>query len=186
LPSALLYLVAVGWLLVRGGLPRPLYLGLAALLLLTAVGSLGVHYTYARFPRPPFQEVTAHLQSHVETADAVVHTNKLTYFPVHVYAPDLPGVFLADPPGSPQDTLAYPTQEALGIFATSTITEAVGEARRVWLVYFDREVEEVRAMGVEHPALGWLQVRFVEVERERFNDLVVALYRREGPQPGDE
>jgi hypothetical protein len=56
----------------------------------------------------------------------VVHTNKLTYLPMRYYAPDLPGVFLADPPGSPQDTLARPTQEALGFFATPTITEAVG------------------------------------------------------------
>ena len=82
----------------------------------------------------------------------------------------------------------------MGIFATSTITEAVGEVERVWLVYFDREVEEVRAMGSKHAALAWLEsrpsagseARFVEVGRERFNDLVVALYRREGPQPGDE
>ena len=111
--------------------------------------------------------------------DAVVHTNKLTYFPMHVYAPELDGTFLADPPGSPQDTLANPTQEALGVFATSTIAEAVGEAQRVWLIYFSREVEEVQALGAEHPTLSWLADGFVEVEREWFGDLIVALYRRE-------
>jgi hypothetical protein len=100
---------------------------------------------------------------------------------MHLYAPDLSGVFLADPPGSPQDTLAYPTQEALGIFATSTITEAVGQAQRVWIVYFSREVEEVQAMGVGHPALNWLERRFALVEQQCFGDLVVALYRREAP-----
>ena len=181
LPSALLYLLAVGWLLVRGGLPRPLRLGVMGLLVVTVAASLGVHYTYAGFPRPPFQEAIAYLQDHAGPADAVVHTNKLTYFPMHVYAPDLSGVFLADPPGSPQDTLAYPTQEALGIFATSTITEAVGQAQRVWIVYFPREVEEVQAMGVGHPALNWLERRFAQVEHRCFGDLAVALYRQEVP-----
>ena len=180
LPSALLYLVAVGWLLVRGGLPRPLRLGLAILLTVSVAGSLGIHYTYARFPRPPFQDVVAYLEPRVGPADAVVHTNKLTYFPMHVYAPESGDVFLADSPGSPQDTLAYPTQEALGVFATPTIAEAVGEAQQVWLIYFLREVEEVQALGGEHPALSWLDEDFVEVECEGFGDLVVALYRREG------
>jgi 4-amino-4-deoxy-L-arabinose transferase-like glycosyltransferase len=177
LPSALFYLVAAGWLLARGGLPRFLNTGLAVLLLVAVIGSLVVHYTYARFPRPPFQKAAAYLRNWVEEEDAVVHTNKLTYFPMRVYDPDLVGEFLADRPGSPEDTLARPTQEALGIFATPTMEEAVGTAGRVWLVYFPREVEQ---MGGEHPALDWLEGRFVEVKRARFNDLVVALYLRGG------
>lgn len=181
LPSALFYMVAVGWLLSRGRLPRPLRLGLVALLAVSTVGSLGTHYTYVGFPRPPFREAVAYLQAHVESGDAVVHTNKLTYFPMHTYAPDLSGDFVADPPGSPQDTLAHPTQEALGIFATSTITEAVRGRERVWLVYFPREVEEVQALGADHPTLAWLDARFVRSDQNRFGDLVVALYRREGP-----
>jgi 4-amino-4-deoxy-L-arabinose transferase-like glycosyltransferase len=178
LPSALFYLVALGWLLVRGGLPRLLSAGLAVLLVVTVVGSLVGHYTYARFPRPPFREAVAYLRERVEPDDAVVHTNKLTFFPMHVYAPDLAGEFLADRPGSPEDTLALPTQEALDIFATPTVAEAVEAAERVWLVYFTEEMEQMD----QHPALT-LEGRFVEVEQERFNDLIVALYRREGPQP---
>jgi hypothetical protein len=181
LPSALFYLPAMGWLLVRGGLPRPLRLGVTALLVVTVAGSLGVHYTYAGFPRPPFQEAVAYLRKNVGPADAVVHTNKLTYFPIHVYAPDLAVAFLADPPGSPQDTLAYPTQEALGIFATPTITEAVGEAQRVWLIYFSREMEQVQAIGAGHPALDWLEDRYAGVRQEQFGDLVVATYQWEAP-----
>lgn len=178
LPSALFYLVAVGWLLVRGSLPRPVNVGLTVLLAVTTAGMLRYHYAYVGFPRPPFREAAAYLQKHVEMGDVVVHTSKLTYFPMYVYAPDLPGEFLADPPGSPQDTLAYPTQEALGIFATPTVAEAAGDADRVWLVYFPREVEQ---MGGQHPALAWLEAHFVEVKQARFGDLVVALYRREGP-----
>lgn len=178
LPSALFYLVAAGWLLTRGGLPRLLRLALTVLLVAAAAGSLGVHYTYVGFPRPPFPQAVAFLQEHSAPADIIVHTNKLTYFPMRVYDPGLPSLFLADPPGSPQDTLAYPTQEALGIFATPTIAEAVGAAERVWLVYFPREVEE---MGGEHPALTWLEGEFVELERREFTDLTVALYQRKGP-----
>jgi len=181
LPSALFYLVAVGWLLARGGLPRSLRLGLAALLVAATAGSLGVHYTYARFPRPPFREVAAYLRKQIGPTDVVVHTNKLTYFPIHAYDPDLPGIFLADRAGSPRDTLALPTQEALGIFATPSVAEGVGGAGRVWLVYFPREMEEMRALEGEHPALTWLEGRFVQVEQERFGDLIVALYRREDP-----
>ncbi len=178
LPAALFYLVSLGWLFVRGRLPRLLRWGLGLLLLAVTIGSLVGHYTYIGFPRPPFPEAVTYLQERVRPADVVVHTNKLTYFPMYVYDPDLPARFLADPPGSPQDTLAYPVQKALGIFATPTITEATGTAERVWLVYFPREMEE---MGGEHPAMTWLEERFVEVGQSRFSDLVVSLYRREGP-----
>jgi hypothetical protein len=179
LPSALFYLVVIGWLLARGKLPDVLWLALLALMLAVTAGALAVHYTYASFPRPPYQAAVAALRTRVEPGDAVVHTTKLTYFPMHAYDPGLPGVFLADAPGSPQDTLSYPTQELLGIYATPTIAQAVGGARQVWLIYFPREVEEVEALGVEHPVLLWLSDRFVRVDEQRFNDLVVALYRRE-------
>jgi hypothetical protein len=179
LPSALFYLVAAGWLLIQGGLTLFMRLSLAGLLMASTLGALGVHYTYARFPRPPFEMAVAFLEAHLEPGDVVVHTSKLTYFPMYAYNPDMPGVFLADPPGAPQDTLAYPTQKALGIFATPTITEAVGNASRAWLVYFPREVREARAMMGEHAALRWMDDRFLEVRRERFGDLVIALYRRE-------
>ena len=180
LPAALFYLVAVGWLLARGKLPRLLQLGLAGLLAAGVAGSLWIHYTYAGFPRPPFREAVGYLRDRVEPADAVVHTNKLTYFPMHAYDPELPGVFLADPPGSPQDTLARPTQEALDIIASSSMTDAVGDAERVWLVYFPREMAEVQALGAEHPALAWLGARFVPVVEERIEDLVIATYQLGG------
>jgi 4-amino-4-deoxy-L-arabinose transferase-like glycosyltransferase len=178
LPSALFYLVALGWLLTRGRLPRLLNAGVAALLIVAVIGSLVGHYAYARFPRPPFREAVAYLQERVGPDDAVVHTNKLTFFPMHVYAPDLAGEFLADRPRSPEDTLALPTQEALGIFAAPTMAEAAGETERVWLIYFTEETEQ---MDGQHPALAWLEGGFVEVEQERFNDLVVALYQWGGP-----
>ncbi len=182
LPSALFLLVAAGWLLSQGWLPSWLRLGLAALLGLATAGSLWSHVTYSGFPRPPFPQAAAYLEGRLERGDVVVHTNKLTYFPMRVYAPQQEAVFLADPPGSPQATLAYPTQEALGIYATATISEAADGADQLWLVYFPREVAETEALLGAHPALSWLEgAGFVEAEGARFGDLVVALYRREGP-----
>jgi len=179
LPSALFYLVAVGWLLTQGGLPKIVRMGLAALLAVCSLGSLSVHYTYAGFPRPPFQEAAAHLHANVQPEDAVVHTNKLTYLPMHYYSPDVAGVFLADPSGSPQDTLARPTQEALDLFATSTITAAVGEANRVWLVVFPREMEEMEALGATSSAQRWLKNRFVKDSEKCFQALSLILYEGE-------
>ncbi len=181
LPAALFYLLAVGWLFARGRLPSLLRLGLATLLAVSTVASLTIHFTYAAFPRPPFQDAAAFLQAHVQPGDAVVHTNKLTYFPMHVYDPALPAVFMADPPGSPQDTLAAPTQDALGLWATSTITAAVGSAEQVWLVYFPREVQEATALGGVHPALSWVDAHLVRAGQAEFNDLVVARYVRREP-----
>jgi hypothetical protein len=175
LPSALFYLVAVGWLLTRAGLPRLLRSGLIVLLVVSVGGSLANHYSYFGFPRPPFQHAVAYLRAHIQPGDVVVHSNKLTYFPMRVYDPSLPACFLADPLGSAQDTLAPPTQEALGIFATSTITEAVEGADAVWFAVFDREVDETQG---DLPSLAWLGAHYRRVDQIGFSDLRVILFER--------
>lgn len=181
LPTASFYLVAVGWLLARGALPGPIRIVLLALLLATTAGFLWSHATYIGFPRPPFPEAVAYLEEQVAPGDVVIHTNKLTYIPVYYYAPHLAGEFLSDPPGSPQDTLAQPTQESLGISSTDTITQAVGSAEGVWLIMFEREVAEVEAAGATHPVLSWMEAHFDQSERQTFVDLTVTHYRREVP-----
>jgi hypothetical protein len=177
----LFYLVALGWLLARGGLPGPIRAILTVLLLATVAAFLWNHAIYVGFPRPPFPAAVAYLEEQVEPEDAVVHTNKLTYIPTRYYAPHLAGDFLSDPPGSPQDTLARPTQESLGISATETITQAAGSAEDVWLVYFEREVAEFEAAGAAHPVLSWMETHFDRREQRTFVDLTIAHYRREAP-----
>ena len=158
LPSALFYLCAVGWLLVQGGLPRLLRLGLAALLAMTTAASLGVHYTYARFPRPPFDRMNAVLRSRMMPGEVVVHDNKLTFFPAHYYDPLLPQTFCPDLPGLGSDTLALPTQEALGLFATPISQTVASGVEGVWYVGFDRTWEEYRALGyADAPNRAWLR-----------------------------
>jgi len=178
LPAALFYLVCIAWLLTEAGLPKVVELAVALMLAVGCGGSLVRHFTYSGFPRPAFQQAVAYLAAEIEPGDRVVHTNKLTYFPMYVYAPNLSGVFLADPPGSPQDTLAYPTQEALGLFATPTVDEAMEGAKRLWLVYFLREVEEVEDSGGRHPVLERVGEDFILVDQRYFDDLVLARFER--------
>jgi uncharacterized membrane protein len=175
LPSALFYLVAIGWLLARGRLPRGLRWGLVVLLVASAGGSLANHYAYVGFPRPPFQKAAAYLQAHVEPGDVIVHSNKLTYFPMRIYVPGLPARFVADPLGSAQDTLAGPTQEALGIFAAPTISEAVQGADKVWFAIFDREVAEMQGAP---PSLSWLETHYREIDQIRFEDLRILVFEQ--------
>ena len=57
----------------------------------------------------------------------------------------------------------------------------MGQAQRVWLIYFPREMEQVQAIGAGNPALDWLGDRYAGVRQEQFGDLVVALYQWEEP-----
>jgi mannosyltransferase len=158
LPSALFYLCAVGWLLVQGKLPQYLDLGLIVLLAVTTVGSLTAHYTYARFPRPSFDQMNALIRSRMAPGDVVVHDNKLTFFPSRHYDPLLPQTFCPDLPGMGSDTLALPTQKVLGLFPTP-IDQAVADGGKgIWYVAFDRTWEEYRALGyADAPNRAWLR-----------------------------
>jgi mannosyltransferase len=178
LPSALAYYGLLAAILVRGRLPRPLAWGVVLPLALIVAVSLSNHYTYAYFPRPPFDEAAAFLRSHYTSGDAIVHSNKLTFFPTHYYDRELPQAFIADTPGSPSDTLAHPTQVALGLFATPDLEEATRGCERVWFVMLRRAVDEYRAAGhADHPHRIWLEQHFHLVSVTTFNDLDVFEYR---------
>lgn len=178
LPSALAYYVLVAGVLIAGRAPKPVKWGLLAPAGLIVAASLLNHYTYAQFPRPPFDQAAAFLRAHYQPADAIVHSNKLTFFPVHYYDRSLPQDFIADEPGSPSDTLAYPTQQALGLFAASDIATATLGHERVWFVIFRRAIDEYRAAGyADHPQRAWLEQYYTLVSVTSFNDLDVYEYQ---------
>lgn len=171
LPAALMYSIALGWLLAEAAMPVLIRALLGGLLAVTAVAGLWAHYTFAQFPRPDFPAAVAFLQQYAAPDDVILHSNKLSFFPMHYYDRTLSQSFLADPPGSGSDTLALPTQEVLGLFAVSDVGAAAQGAGRVWFIIFERAIEEVASEG--HPHLAWLKVNYAARSERHFDDLTV-------------
>ncbi|MBI3361921.1 MAG: glycosyltransferase family 39 protein [Chloroflexi bacterium] len=174
LPSALMYYLAVSWAVTRGGMPRPIAAVLLATLGAASLAGLVTHYTFDQFPRPSFPAAIAFLDKHSSPADAIVHSNKLTFLPMRYYDRDLPQSFVADAAGSGSDTLAFATQQVMGVHAQPDIESAVGDARHVWFVIFDRAIDEYRVQGEPtHPHLAWLQSHYRAAAVTHFGDLAV-------------
>ncbi len=183
LPAAAAYYILMAKILAEAQLPARLPRRVAWLLLspvvVLLVISLAYHYTYARFPRSPFNRAVTYLRKNYQSGDAIVHDNKLSFLPCHYYDRELPQEFMADRPGSGSDTLALPTQEALGLLASRTMEEATADSQRVWFVIFQRTFAEYEGLGYPQPPhKAWLEARSQQVAVERFNDLEVYLYEK--------
>lgn len=145
---------------------------------LGALIGIPVQSNFLDFPRAPFRQVAHELAARITPGDLIVHENKLSYFPVKYYRPDLPQVFLADIPGSGNDTFARGSQEAMQIFPQPDIQRAVQGARRVYFVVFQQAVEDYQRLGFgEHPVLVWLRSHAVEENRMNYRDLWVYVFR---------
>lgn len=154
---------------------------IAGLFAVSAVVGLSYQYTFVEFPRSPYRAAMVHLEKIVQPGDVIVHDNKLSYFPSHYYAPELQQVFLADEPGSHNDTFALESQQAMGIFPKTDIQSAVGGADRVYFVVYTKAIEEYRSMGKpDHPVLSWLDQHYTRAEITPFNDLLIYRYEKKG------
>ena len=141
------------------------------------VVALSYYYYYDEFPRSPFKETMAYLRQEKLEGDAVVHENKLSYFPSHYYYRELEQQFIADVPGSPNDTLAPGTMQAMGIYPT-TLQRATGNHERYWFVVFRRALDEAGEAGIRDTNKAWLDDHYPLVSVTRFNDLNVYLYEK--------
>jgi uncharacterized membrane protein len=175
MPSFLWFAVLVGWMLAKmpRGISNVVALGLGALV----IALLPAYFTYADFPRAPFKQVVQELRVRAHPTDAVVHDNKLSFFPMHYYDRTFAQAFVADPPGAGSDTLAYPTQQALQLYATDLKAATLNKSR-VWFLIFQRALDEAAEQGHAHSNLVWMEQHFHPVSRERFNDLNVYLFER--------
>lgn len=175
--SAMYYLLlttALRWLPIR-----PLAWGLGSLLATGIVLANLYQYSYQEFPRSPFREVAQYLRVELRPGDTVLHDNKLSYFPTFYFARDLPQGYVADIPGSPNDTLASGTIEVLGLYPT-TPQEAVQGQQRLWLVVFRRALAEAEAAGATLSSKAWLDQRFSGQLQASIGDVELYLYRLEG------
>jgi len=178
LPAALVYYGLVAAILFARQTPPPVRWGVGLVMGVTAVLALGFHFQYDSFPRAPFREVADDLaaESASDPEMVILHSNKLSYLPLHRAAPALPARFLADPPGSAADTLSPVTQEVLGIAAAEGVETAVGEATHLYFVIFTQELAEFGTGA--HPTLAWLEERYAEVGQREYADLVVIEFVR--------
>ncbi len=182
LPAGLIYSIALGWLLAEAKMPGFIRILLGGLLTVVSAAGLGAHYTFAQFPRPNFQEAVAYLQENADSSDLVLHSNKLTFFPMYYYDRTVSQKFLPDPLGSGSDTLALPTQKVLGLYAEKDVETAVRGSQRVWFVIFEKELEEYGSDS--HPALNWLKQNYLArgaIRIIQFDDLLIYLLAKPAP-----
>lgn len=175
MPAFLWYVILVAFMLTR--MPRPIRLALAVALVAITAATLPAYYSYADFPRAPFAQTDRALRARVEPGDAIVHDNKLSFLPMHYYDRSFPQSFIADPPGAGSDTLALPTQQALGLFA-STLQDATANKSRIWFVIFREALDQAEQEGHPQPNQAWLNANFKQVSLMQFNDLNVYLFQK--------
>ncbi len=182
IPSAVMLYVALGWLFSDAGMPRAVVGVLVAVWGGVIVFGLVTLYTWDTFPTPPFERAVTYLRGEVQPGDAIVHGNKITALPMVYYGRDLTQQYVRDIPGSGSDTLAVPTQLALGLLADECAAQAAGGAPRVWYVAFEQledemiDLEEDDPANAQYDALRWLRRHYVETAKTAFNDLDVYLF----------
>ncbi len=149
---------------------------IGGLIVVTALITLPTSITYAEFPRSPFKEADQFLDDAVRQNDVILHDNKLSFFPAKVYSPDLNSRFLADMPGSANDTLAIPTIQALGLEAYSDVETAIQGYDRVFFVVFQQAIKESADISEGHAVIQKLNKLAGTPEEHVFGDLLVLEY----------
>ncbi len=170
--SSLAYYIVLAYLVARA--PRVLPIALAVLIALLTLPSY--YAAFGEWRRAPFAEADRFLRAHMQADALILHDNKLSFFSMHFYDRDLPQAFLADPPGSSNDTLARGTQEALGLFPTE-FDDAMRGRARVWFVIFQTAIDEAAQEGRAHGNLSRLDATMRRGEVTAFGD--VRIYRYE-------
>jgi uncharacterized membrane protein len=179
LTSGAIFLLWIAWVLTKTNLPILIRNTTFAILLSGMLVGIFMHVTYSGFPYGPYSALNAYINGRMESADIVVHSNKLTMLPMYYDNRVLPHRFVRDNPNSGSDTLALPTQEMLGLFADETILTATDKADRVWFIIFDKAIEEYLDAGyINHPHLTWLNENYTETAKEKWGSIWLYIYER--------
>jgi len=139
--------------------------------LVTAAISLPSFYTYAEFPRSPFRQAVEYLNLPQNREVFILHDNKLSYFPMRFYDEYHDAAFLADEPGSPNDTLALASQQAMGIYPIEDYSRIIREKERFFFVVFRKAVQEFSERGFKHPVLEALSSQYIQLSHTQIGDL---------------
>lgn len=145
---------------------------------LAAMIALPYQLSFEQFPRSSFAPAMQAIRTNFQLNEIIVHDNKLSFFPAYYYAPDLVQRFIVDEPGSPNDTYAAASQQAIGLIPSQTVGEAVGDARGVYFVTFQKTIEEYQAAGLaHHPNLSWFSSKFQLMDQTVYGDLWIYYFR---------
>jgi 4-amino-4-deoxy-L-arabinose transferase-like glycosyltransferase len=172
--SSLVYYLLLAMLAARAPrVGRVLIVTLAGLIALSTLPFL--YSAWGEWRRAPFAEANQFLRAQMQQGDLILHDNKLSFFPMHYHDRALPQEFLADPPGSANDTLARGSQEAMGLFPIK-FDQAIGGRSRVWLVIFQIALDQAAEDGRLHENLSRMDAAMRRVQVTPFGDLRIFLY----------
>ncbi len=141
--------------------------------------SLPSFYTFEQFPRSPFRQAEAYLEGTSGPGDLILHENKLSFFPAYFYDRNPKQEFLADQPGSANDTYAPASQQAIGLIPQVDIQTATQGHSSVYFVLFTQAINEYRTAGEADPNLAWLDAHYDLAEKKVINDLEIYHYTRQ-------
>lgn len=177
LPSGAIFCIWLAWALVQTRMARPMQYTAAALLGVAFTVGIYEHITYAGFPYAPYESMLKHVEDEQQLGDVIIHSSKLSMLPSAYYDRGLAETYIADPPGSPQDTLARGTQQVLGLEAQPDLQTAAGSAARIWFIIFRESNQEYVSAGYpEHPQLSWLRAHYSQIDLTNWGDLHVYLF----------
>ena len=168
LMSSIAFVIWVAWLVVH---PRtPVFERMILVVTILAGSLIGFfqHLDGSHFPYAPYAELIDEIQENRSMGEVIVHSNKLSFLPMHYYNRDLIGQkFIADFEGGITDTLAPATQTVLGIQESENLDAAVRGARGVWFLIFEQAILEATEGGeAQHPHISWLDQHFKLVNAE--------------------
>lgn len=179
LPSALMLYLALGWLFARGGLPKPILLPIGVLAAIMFGSGFVTLASWTNLPNADYPAADARIAVGWQSGDRIIHQSKMSALPMIYYARDLPQRFIIDVPGSPEDTLAQPTQQSLGILGDACLEAAAGGANRLWFVYYDDLIRQAKQAGRSDvlAEFDWLDAHYTLRASKSFaGGLTVALY----------
>ena len=183
--SALMLYIAFAWLITKAKLPRPILIGIVALIFAASAIGLSTHYSWAIFPNSPYRQAVSTIWSQYQISDVVIHQDKTSALPSMFYAPEMDQRYLRDEPGAADDTLSLTAQRTLGAVAVECVQQAASRADRVWWVTFSFTADQYAAAGVNtyQQAIDWLDANFATAFTYHYNDLDVTLYYNRTTDP---
>lgn len=142
-----------------------------ALFIFLSVFSLAYFYQFESFPRSSFYELHKVLENYAPQ-EYIIHDNKLSFFPTNFYGERKNTYYLQDEKGSPNDTLAHPSQLAMGYLASENIEQFLDQDSLIFVV-FQKTLDEYAENNSPHPVLETLQETYSNVQERTVGDIVV-------------